>query len=49
MLAADSQQRDALAELVDIGMGQAGDRLARLLDTFIQLSIPRIALVRPAT
>jgi len=46
-LLADSQQRDALAELVNIGMGQAGDRLARLFDTFIQLSIPRIALVEP--
>ncbi|HET7499804.1 MAG TPA: chemotaxis protein CheC [Kofleriaceae bacterium] len=41
------EQRDALAELVNIGMGQAGDSLARLFDTFIQLSIPRITLVEP--
>jgi chemotaxis protein CheC len=41
------EQRDALSELVNIGMGQAGDRLARLFDTFIQLSIPRIELVHP--
>jgi chemotaxis protein CheC len=41
------EQRDALAELVNIGMGQAGDSLARLFDTFIQLSIPRIQIVRP--
>lgn len=40
-------QRDALAELVNIGMGQAGDSLARLFDTFISLSIPRIELVQP--
>lgn len=42
-----SQQRDALSELVNIGMGQAGDSLARLFDTFIQLSIPRIEIVQP--
>jgi chemotaxis protein CheC len=48
MLVAGTQQRDALSELVNIGMGQAGDSLARLFDTFIQLSIPRIALVQPA-
>jgi chemotaxis protein CheC len=41
------ERRDALAELVNIGMGQAGDRLARLFDTFVQLSIPRIAIVKP--
>lgn len=43
----DSERRDALAEFVNIGMGQAGDSLARLFDTFIQLSIPRVELVRP--
>lgn len=47
MLPGGSEQRDALAELVNIGMGQAGDSLARLFDTFIQLSIPRIDLVEP--
>ena len=44
---AGPEQRDALAELVNIGMGQAGDSLARLFDTFIQLSIPRIQIVQP--
>jgi len=43
----EAERRDALAEFVNIGMGQAGDSLARLFDTFIQLSIPRIELVRP--
>jgi chemotaxis protein CheC len=47
MVLGDTQQRDALSELVNIGMGQAGDSLARLFDTFIQLSIPRITLVQP--
>jgi chemotaxis protein CheC len=39
---------DALSELVNIGMGQAGDSLARLFNTFIHLSIPRLELVEPA-
>jgi len=43
----NDDQRDALSELVNIGMGQAGDSLARLFDTFITLSIPRIELVQP--
>jgi len=29
-------------------MGQAGDKLARLLDTFVVLSIPHIELMRPS-
>lgn len=41
-------QRDAMAEMVNIGMGQAGDSLARLFNTFIRLSVPRIQLVEPA-
>ena len=41
-------QRDALGELVNIGMGQAGDSLARLFDTFIHLSIPRLEIVEPS-
>jgi chemotaxis protein CheC len=44
----DAERRDALAEFVNIGMGQAGDSLARLFDTFISLSIPRLELVQPA-
>lgn len=47
MLPGGSERSDALAELVNIGMGQAGDSLARLFDTFIQLSIPRIDLIEP--
>jgi chemotaxis protein CheC len=39
---------DALSELVNIGMGQAGDSLARLFDAFVQLSIPRLELVEPS-
>lgn len=45
---ADSQRRDALGELLNIGMGQAADALARLFERFIQLSIPRIELIEPA-
>jgi chemotaxis protein CheC len=45
---ADSQRRDALGELVNIGMGQAADALARLFERFIQLSIPRLELIEPA-
>jgi chemotaxis protein CheY-P-specific phosphatase CheC len=40
-------QRDALQELTNVAMGQAGDRLARLLDTFVVLSIPHIAIMAP--
>ncbi|MFZ5511777.1 MAG: chemotaxis protein CheC [Pseudomonadota bacterium] len=39
-------QRDALQEVANIGMGQAGSALAQLLDTFVALSVPRIQLVR---
>ncbi|MDN0076418.1 chemotaxis protein CheC [Crenobacter sp. SG2303] len=38
-------QRDALQEITNIGMGQAGARLAELLDTFVSLSVPRVRLV----
>jgi chemotaxis protein CheC len=44
----EPQRCDALAELVNIGMGRAGDSLARLFDTFIHMSIPRLALIEPA-
>lgn len=40
-----SDQTDALQEIVNIAMGQAGDRLARTLDVFVELSVPRIRLV----
>lgn len=38
-------QNDALQEVVNIAMGQAGDSLARILENFVELSIPRIRLV----
>lgn len=44
----EPSRSDALSELVNIGMGQAGDSLARLFNTFIALSIPRLELVEPA-
>lgn len=39
--------RDALQEITNVAMGQAGDKLARLLDTFVILSIPHIAMMGP--
>ncbi len=38
-------QSDALQELANIGMGQAGDSLARIWKEFVHLSIPKIAIV----
>ena len=38
-------QRDALQELANLAMGQAATRLARLLDSFIELSVPRVKVV----
>jgi len=38
-------QRDALQEIANVGMGMAGARLAALLGEFIQLSIPSITPV----
>lgn len=38
-------RRDALQEIANIGMGQAGARLASLLGRFIHLSVPRIRMV----
>ena len=37
--------RDAYQELANVAMGQAGDLLARLLGVFINLPIPRVALL----
>jgi chemotaxis protein CheC len=39
------EQRDALQEIANLAMGQAATRLARLLDTFIELSVPRMRVV----
>lgn len=38
-------QRDALQELMNVAMGQGADRLARLTETFVTLSVPRIHAV----
>jgi len=40
--------RDCLQEITNVAMGQAGERLARLLDTFVVLSIPHIAVMAPS-
>lgn len=42
------EQRDALQELTNIAMGQAGASLATLLDEFVDLSIPRIRVLQLA-
>ena len=39
------EQNEVLQEVVNIGMGLAGDSLARILKTFVELSIPRIKLI----
>jgi len=39
--------RDCLQEISNIAMGQAGDHLARLLDNFVILSIPHVAVLSP--
>lgn len=35
-------QRDALQEITNIGMGRAGDSMARIFNEFVELSVPRI-------
>lgn len=40
--------RDCLQEVSNVAMGQAGDHLARLLDCFVVLSIPHVALLSPS-
>ena len=40
-----ADQTDTLQEIVNIAMGQAGDSLARVLDSFVELSVPRIKLI----
>ena len=44
-LSITEDQRDCLQEVVNVAMGQAGDSLARFLEVFINLSVPRIRLV----
>lgn len=38
-------QRDCLQELINVSMGQASDKLARYLGTFVEIQVPAIALV----
>ena len=38
-------QRDALQEIANIGMGQAGSSIAKIWGEFVRLSIPRVANV----
>jgi chemotaxis protein CheC len=40
-----ADQQDALQEVVNIAMGQAGEMLARLLDAQLALSVPRARVV----
>ncbi len=44
-IALTEEQHEVLQEMVNIGMGKAGDSLARILKTFVELSIPRIKLL----
>ena len=39
------EQRDALQEVVNIGMGQAGASIAKVLGEFVELSVPQISAV----
>lgn len=40
-------RKEALQEIANIGMGQAGASIAKVLGEFVQLSIPRILIVPP--
>lgn len=42
-----TDQKDALQEIANIGMGQAGEVIARVLNEFVTLSIPRILILQP--
>ncbi|UTF60575.1 histidine kinase [Gilvimarinus sp. DA14] len=41
-------QRDCLQEIANVAMGQSADRLARLLDVFVVLSIPTVGILTPS-
>jgi len=43
----NEDQRDCLQEISNVAMGQAGDHLARLLESFVVLSIPHVAILSP--
>jgi len=46
--AAPIELRDAIQEVSNIAMGQAGDLLARLLDVFVLLPIPNVNTLAPS-
>lgn len=41
----NEDQRDCLQEVINVAIGQAGDALARFLEVFVRLSVPRIQLL----
>ncbi|APR66830.1 MAG: histidine kinase [Thalassolituus sp.] len=41
----NEDQRDCYQELTNVAMGQAADRLARLLDAYVVLPIPRVNII----
>jgi chemotaxis protein CheC len=47
IIALSEDHRDCLQEISNVAMGQAGDHLARLLDAFVILSIPHVAILSP--
>lgn len=47
VLPLDEEQQDALQELLNISMGQAANSLAQLIETKIDISIPKISAVTP--
>lgn len=47
VLTLSEEHRDCLQEVTNVAMGQAGDLLARVLDTFVVLSIPHIEVMKP--
>jgi chemotaxis protein CheC len=47
VLPLDEEQRDALQELLNISMGQAANSLAQLIETKIDISIPKMSAVTP--
>jgi chemotaxis protein CheC len=44
-----ADRRDALQEIVNVGMGSAGAALGSLLDAFVSLSVPRIEVFERCT
>ena len=47
VLPLDEEQRDALQELLNISMGQAANSHAQLIETKIDIVIPKISAVTP--